>query len=1095
MTDQRTAKERGLRMPWERAGRPALTGPWWARGLRLDERIAAGIPDADPAQGGDLTAIADIRMERWRTAFAHIAADTVDLQCAQYGCTPRELRRLLAEPPEDLARRVVKPSWAEDVERLVAASADGVSAEADPSPDETWQRAFARILEPFTRESLRLFDAHTAGPDWHGVVDLETSREALRDYTAQRLLRLAVRVLVLELNVLRVTGRLDGGAPSERFRSFIRHYRRPDELAALLDEYAVLARLLITTVRQAAYAHAEALRRFVADRDLVVRDLFDGADPGILAAMRLGRGDTHAHGRSVGIAEFASGRQLVYKPRPVGLHRHFNDVLRWYGERLPEEARPRPLRLLDREEYGWVEFIEPADCADAAAANRYFFRQGALLTLLHCLAGVDFHFENLMAVGDQPVPIDLETIFCVEMPRSFGSAFANGDPALAPYRESVGRVGLLPAPLVGRDGKSFDAGGMGGDADAALPFPVVDWEDAGTDQMHVARVMPVLGRGHHRPRLHGVDLDALDYARPLLDGFRAGYRVLAASRTELPAADGPLAAFAEDSVRIIARPTHDYAVLLAETTHPDAMRDALDRDQVFGVLWARGATDPQLSRLARHEVEDLWAGDVPLFTTIAASRDLWTADGRVVEDLLPETGVARVRRTLAALGEPHLKRQLWIASAHLATRSVAAEPVSAGAGAVPAEDAGDEELCDRALALARAVADRLETSSYRGSGRHGWLGLDFSALGRWSVRPLGVDLYNGYPGVALFLAQLATVTGQERYAGLARGVLGPMTGYVEEQLSRRPLGLHGPPVELGAFTGLTGVALTFASCAVLLDDAALRAPVAPILEFAAARLRADEFDVVGGAAGALAVAESLSGDYGQPARRLADSCVKVLLSGAVADAEGGDGLAWPGPSPRPLLGFSHGVAGIAWALSSYARRTADAEAGSAALRASRHEHAAYDEQRGNWLDHRVDPPTEQYTWCHGAPGIGLARAASLAAGSGTSQDTEDLRRALDATARHGGHANHSLCHGELGNLELFAAARTVSDPRVREQWRRRAAAVVARIERDGPVCGTPGGVPTPGLMAGLAGIGHGLLRIAAADRVPPALLLAASTRD
>lgn len=1088
VTQRQPASGRRLRMPWERNSRPALTGPWWARAMRLEERCAAGVPGAEPAPDEDLTAIAEIRMERWRTAFAHLAPEAFSLQLAEYGCTPDGLRRLLAEPAEDLAGRVPKPGWADAVERLAADLAGGPSPDAEPGPEVSWQQGLVRILDPFVRESLRLFDAQMTGEETAGVVDVVSARESLRAYAATRLLRLAVRVLVLELNVLRVTGRLDGDTSAQRFRSFVRHYRRPEEFAALLDEYAVLARALITAAQQAADAHAEAVRRFVADRDLIVRELFAGADPGVLTAIRLGRGDTHARGRSVGIAEFDSGRRAVYKPRSVSLHQHFNDVLRWYGARLPQDARLRPLRVLDRGAHGWVEFIEPADCADGAAVDRYFFRQGALLALLHALAGMDFHYENLIAAGDQPVPIDLETIFCVEIPRHYGNAFVDDDPALAQYRESVGRVGLLPSPLIGRDGKAFDAGGMGGDADATLPFPVADWEAAGTDEMHVTRVLPTLGRGHHRPRLDGVELDVLDHAQTLLDGFRAGYRALADDRGELTAPDGPLAAFAADPVRCLARPTHDYTVLLAETTHPDVMRDALDRDQVFGLLWVRAAVDPHLARLVRSEAEDLWAEDVPLFTTQASSRDVRTVSGRLIEGLLPESGVDRVRRTVTALGPAHRERQLWIASAHLATRSTGTGPITAEAG--PAAGAADEELCERALAAAQGIADRIEAASYRNAGRIGWLGLDFSASGRWSVAPLGVELYNGYAGVALFLAQLAAVTGADRYAESARGVLELMTGYVQERFDG-PLARRDR-CELGAFNGLSGVALAFASCAVLLDDKLFAAPVEPILEFAAQRLRTDEFDLTSGAAGILAVAESLAPDYGAPARRLADRCADVLICGAVP-AE--PGVAWPGPAPTHMLGFSHGVAGIAWALLRYARRTGDPVAQTVASRALRHEHRAYDERLANWPDHRLDTPSDQYTWCHGAPGVGLARAASLAAGPGTAEDLSDLRRAIEGTVRYGVHANHSLCHGELGNLELFAQAQAQDrSGEAREQWRRRAAAVVARIGRSGPVCGTPGNVQTPGLMVGLAGIGHGLLRIAAADSVPPAVLLAVSRR-
>ncbi len=81
----------------------------------------------------------------------------------------------------------------------------------------------------------------------------------------------------------------------------------------------------------------------------------------------------------------------------------------------------------------------------------------------------------------------------------------------------------------------------------------------------------------------------------------------------------------------------------------------------------------------------------------------------------------------------------------------------------------------------------------------------------------------------------------------------------------------------------------------------------------------------------------------------------------------------------------------------------------------------------------------------------------------------------------------SLCHGELGITDVLAE---LGEPDHRRPvLRTRAGRVVDLLRGLGPVCGVPGGVPTPGLLTGLAGIGHGLLRLAAPDRVPSALLL------
>jgi lantibiotic modifying enzyme len=85
--------------------------------------------------------------------------------------------------------------------------------------------------------------------------------------------------------------------------------------------------------------------------------------------------------------------------------------------------------------------------------------------------------------------------------------------------------------------------------------------------------------------------------------------------------------------------------------------------------------------------------------------------------------------------------------------------------------------------------------------------------------------------------------------------------------------------------------------------------------------------------------------------------------------------------------------------------------------------------------------------------------------------------------------NHSLCHGQLGNMELLAVAVRAGHPELAAEWAAWATRALATFETSGPVCGTPGGIATPGLMVGLAGIGHGLLRLGFPDRVPSVLLL------
>jgi len=176
--------------------------------------------------------------------------------------------------------------------------------------------------------------------------------------------------------------------------------------------------------------------------------------------------------------------------------------------------------------------------------------------------------------------------------------------------------------------------------------------------------------------------------------------------------------------------------------------------------------------------------------------------------------------------------------------------------------------------------------------------------------------------------------------------------------------------------------------------------------------------------------------------------------------------------------------------------TGDERFRSAALAGIEYERSKFSASLGNWLDLRgpasgqgPDKQASVTAWCHGAPGIGLARLLSLPWLDGA-QTRAEIDRAIQATLAGGFGGNHCLCHGDLGNLELLIeAGLRFGDSGFLGQVERVAAMVLHSIERDAWLCGNPVEIESPGLMTGLAGIGYGLLRIAAPDRVPSVLAL------
>lgn len=660
------------------------------------------------------------------------------------------------------------PDWAVFVEDAIAAAPE--RAAIGDWEDLPGLRGFERVLAPFTGcAARRMRDGLPRRLS--RCVDLDAVQDDFERHLSRRLARLAARTLVLELHTARRDGRLAGDGPEDRFTDFLRLTGARSGLAALCTTYPVLARILARTALDAAAALAEMLVRFATDRPVlpgVHESRGEEAGGGRLVGVEPGAGDGHRGGRTVMLLRFEDGARLVYKPRPLAAHQHFNELVQWFNE-LPGTPGLRTLALLDRGPYGWVEFVAERPCSSGRQVETFYRRQGALLALLHALDGTDLHHENLIADGEYPVLVDVETLFHPPLP-----AAGSDDPAARALHDSVHRVGLLPQLLVG-DESALDMSGIGGGQAADSPVRGVDWADAGTDRMRLVRRTARFGGSANRPRLTGTPADPSAFTRALCAGFRAGYTAIKEARTELLSTGGLLDRFAHDEVRVVVRPTWIYASLLDESTHPDLMKDAAERHEVLALLGTDTLGSASLPGLLDEEIAQLWSGDVPLFTALPERTDLWSGTGRMLPGTLARTGLSLVRAKLAAMGAVDRQDQERIIRAAMVTtsREPAHEPRPGPRRVRTAATAPDP---DELLAAARSVGDGLVSQAYSGPTRLNWIGLELLDERYWRLGPMAADLAGGYTGTACFLAQLAALTGADRYAAAARDALAPSPG-------------------------------------------------------------------------------------------------------------------------------------------------------------------------------------------------------------------------------------------------------------------------------------------------------------------------------
>jgi type 2 lantibiotic biosynthesis protein LanM len=646
-----------------------LKAPAWYHAATLTERIASLRTVQRKTWDGEVNAeLAGHRMQRWRSQLPFRMDAAFAQRFAAGDLSEDQFLYLLGEPIKAVRDRFPDPpTWLAELAQAFSRPIASNSMPLQGTLRGQEIAEFLSVIEPLIsqgRDRLHQGVLAIIQDQANLPFDPATVEDVLFVNLPPQLITMLSRTMALELNVARLQGLLEGETPEARFGCFWQRLRQRDIALALLQEYPVLARQLTMTINRWVAFSLEFLQHLCADWQLICAMFSPEYDPGGL--VQLARMSYERRGgRSVQIARFDSGFQIVYKPRPLALEGHFQELLTWLNDR--GAAPPfRTLKLLDRGPYGWVECVIAQGCASAAEVRRFYERQGGYLALLYALEAIDLHFDNLIAVGEHPVLIDLETLF---QPRIGGEHSRHADQrASDALRDSVLRVGLLPQRMgSGAESDDLDMSGLGAVAGQLTPYEVPSWEGAGTDEMRLTRKRAVMAGGQHQPTLSGASVNVLDYTEAIVTGFTTVYRLLLKHREALLAADGPVARFATDEVRVLLRPTQVYDLLLWDSYHPDMLRDALDRDRLFDWLWGAVRYLSDLAKVIPAEREDLVKGDVPIFTTCPGSRDLWSSTHERIAGFFAESGLTLVKRRVQRLSDDDLSQQLRFIYAALAT--------------------------------------------------------------------------------------------------------------------------------------------------------------------------------------------------------------------------------------------------------------------------------------------------------------------------------------------------------------------------------------------------------------------------------------------
>lgn len=883
-----------------------------------------------------------------------------------------------------------------------------------------------------------------------------------------------IRTCVLELHLATRSNLLAGASPKKRFDFFLRVLSEPNNTKDFFDKYVELKQLVMTCALQSMNVLDELLGRLAKDKKQLITHFLNG-ETGYRLKFVSSTGDVHRQGRAVSILVFEKNKKIiriVYKPHPIKIDIAFQKFVHWFNTIDPKYPL-KTIYILDKKTYGWTEFVDYQACKTENEVIAFYIRLGKLLMLIYLFRGFDMHGENVIASGAHPVVVDFE---CLMNP---SYSFAD-KPDQRTLRFFVMQTSFLPAMFrLKKDHEGVDVSALGSEAGAESTMPSIKWRDIGLDSMHSERVHLKMQGYLNKPKLGSKLIDYLLYEEVFLKGFKTAYRHILQHRTSLLGIESPLRHFKQASIRLVLLSTAIYVHYIHESWHPKYLVNHKSRLDYFKSHWNKSKKIVRRKPVLEAEIQDMLENNVPFFSSTSTSKQFLNSREQPLPSPVLKNGLSlvkeHIKHTLSDrdlfLQETLIKNSFSVARENQKKNPPLPMPMQG----LVTKSLNELRLKDKARRLAEKALDKLGKYHFFMQEDIFWPSSEMSEDSSWVMNLSNNKLYNGLPGIALCYLYASDLFPNKPYKEMARHCINTIKNAYKsvKDTPYQPLGAYsGNLYTLAAFYRRTG-------------DNSLKTMILKTLAVMPKQIKSDEkLDVIGGAAGSLLILLSMQDILPQKTLLpLLRACAQRLLKQC------------PVPSEFSMLGMAHGLAGMAYALHRYSLVAPDKHITAWISAALAYERSHFNPRQGNWPNFllvnlkKASKPSYDLSWCHGAPGIGLAR---LGMAKQWQDDViqKEINRAINTTLKQGVGVFSCLCHGSFGNLDFLAlACETYQDAKLKTAYLNAASTLLDSLEQGGCQCSQLINAATPGLMTGQAGIAYALMRIAEPQAVPSILLL------
>ncbi len=537
----------------------------------------------------------------------------------------------------------------------------------------------------------------------------------------------------------------------KQFVEFLKNsFGKKEDFISFYESYPVAARVATVRTLFMIKNYSDILERL--DKDHKEVEKFIGVKKLVFTDISLSTGDSHAQGNSVSILKFGD-KKLVYKPKNLDISKAFETFVDWYVGKSGMLDIKIPKGIY-KETYAYNEFVEKIYCKSEKEVEHFYTRYGYLVAICYLLNINDLHLENIIAHGEHPVIIDLETLFQVPSQVEGESAYIDMVKRLA--NESVGASMLLPKQtrLGGKEAINLSAlDGKGGELSGEYLAP----KNVDTADFHFENIKGHFPAGDNIPQYgKNKDVDVSQYNLVIVEAFEQFMKFILEHKSEALKA---LEVFKGKKVRALLKSTERYASMIRYANHPNYNGDMKYRERLLMNIWAYPYRD---KRVIKSEVKDMLFNDIPIFFTYTDSQDVIDSRGNEYPDYYKISGYEVSRKKLLMLTEKEIELQKTIMTLSLGIIDPYLNKHVGKTGTLR------ETKEFHYMEQAKNIANMLMKDAYVKGDECAFINLDCNNEEKWELKACEADLYGGLSGLAVIYLELYRETEEEKYLDFYR---------------------------------------------------------------------------------------------------------------------------------------------------------------------------------------------------------------------------------------------------------------------------------------------------------------------------------------